>query len=205
MATVLHSSLTTSELHEPKGVSTATSGQVYVANGSGGGTWTTQTPASFGGIGTGAILVADGSDGFTSTTSWPNPTGVAANYVYTSDGLNSGSWVGREENFSTSFEDVSSASTVYVPIPFAGTVKKITTVLEAAVTASDSILTVSNSAAASMGTITVAHTGSASGDVDTLVPASNNVLTDGDFITIASDGASNGPAKLWVTVTVERS
>ena len=34
-----HSTLTDPELHEPKGVATATSGQVYAANGSGSGVW----------------------------------------------------------------------------------------------------------------------------------------------------------------------
>ena len=36
---VTHASLTGAELHESKGVAAATSGQVYVANGSGSGTW----------------------------------------------------------------------------------------------------------------------------------------------------------------------
>ena len=40
MAVIEHSALTTSELHEPKGVASATSGEVYVADGSGSGTWT---------------------------------------------------------------------------------------------------------------------------------------------------------------------
>ncbi|AAG02613.1 gp29 [Roseobacter phage SIO1] len=39
MANVEHSSLTGSALHEPKGTATANSGEVYVANGSGSGTW----------------------------------------------------------------------------------------------------------------------------------------------------------------------
>lgn len=39
MANVEHSSLTGSALHEPKGVASANSGSVYVANGSGSGTW----------------------------------------------------------------------------------------------------------------------------------------------------------------------
>ena len=34
-----HSTLTDPELHEPKGAATATSGQVYAANGSGSGVW----------------------------------------------------------------------------------------------------------------------------------------------------------------------
>jgi len=39
MANVEHSSLTGSALHEPKGVASANSGETYVANGSGSGTW----------------------------------------------------------------------------------------------------------------------------------------------------------------------
>jgi len=40
MATIEHSTLSTGELHEPKGAPTASAGQVYVADGSGSGTWT---------------------------------------------------------------------------------------------------------------------------------------------------------------------
>ena len=40
MATIEHSTLTSSELHEPKGVASATAGEVYVADGSGSGDWT---------------------------------------------------------------------------------------------------------------------------------------------------------------------
>lgn len=36
-----HRNLSGAQLHEPKGVENATSGQVYVANGAGSGTWTT--------------------------------------------------------------------------------------------------------------------------------------------------------------------
>jgi hypothetical protein len=41
MANVSHATLTGSDLHEPKGVATATSGQVYVADGAASGAWTT--------------------------------------------------------------------------------------------------------------------------------------------------------------------
>lgn len=40
MTNIAHASLTGSDLHEPKGISGATSGQVYIANGSGSGAWT---------------------------------------------------------------------------------------------------------------------------------------------------------------------
>lgn len=50
MANVSHASLTGSNLHEPKGVAAAAIGTVYVANGSGSGTWTDVGTASFTGM-----------------------------------------------------------------------------------------------------------------------------------------------------------
>lgn len=41
-----HKDLTGTDLHEPKGVASATSGQVYVADGAGSGVWTTK-PGSY--------------------------------------------------------------------------------------------------------------------------------------------------------------
>lgn len=40
MADIAHSTLTGSDLHEPKGVASATSGQIYIADGAGSGVWT---------------------------------------------------------------------------------------------------------------------------------------------------------------------
>ena len=42
MANVNHSTLTDPFLHEPKGVAAASSGDVYLANGSGSGAWTSR-------------------------------------------------------------------------------------------------------------------------------------------------------------------
>ena len=50
MATVQHSVLTDPNLHEPKGVSTAASGKIYVANGSGSGAWEYPATHAFGEI-----------------------------------------------------------------------------------------------------------------------------------------------------------
>lgn len=44
--TIQHNLITGSDLHEPKGVASATSGLVYVANGSGSGTWATVNTAN---------------------------------------------------------------------------------------------------------------------------------------------------------------
>jgi hypothetical protein len=127
-----------------------------------------------------------------------------AGEVYVADGAGSGDWSARQYTLNALIADVSSAETVYVPIPYSGTVVKVVSVLEGALTVADATVTVSDSSAASMGTLTIAFTSSAAGDVDTLAPASNNTVTDNDFITIATDGGSTDAQRLWLTVVVER-
>lgn len=156
MANVNHSSLTDPYLHEPKGVATATSGDVYVANGSGSGAWTAKQ-----------TLIELSIEGY--------------------------------------LEDVSAVEKVYVPIPFAGTVSKVLTVLEASISSANSIVTVKNSAGSSMGTLTITASGSAAGDIDILTPTSNNTVTTNSFITIESDGGSTNTAKLRFVVVLDRS
>ena len=156
MANVNHSSLTDPLIHEPKGVASASVGKVYVANGSGSGTWTSKE-----------TLVGETLTGY--------------------------------------IDNISASSTVYVPIPFAGTISKVVTVLEAAISSANATITVKNAAAASMGTITVTQSGSAAGDVDTLAPSSNNTVAADSFITIASDGGSTNTATLRFVVVLDRS
>lgn len=148
----LHSTLTDPELHEPKGVAAAASGEVYL-----------------------------------------------------SDGLGSGSWVVPPYAITGIIDDVSTASSIFLAIPYAGTVTKVVTVLAGSLTGADSTVTVKNSAGTSMGTITVAHSGSAAGDIDTLSPVSNNTVTNDTRISIETDGASSGVAKLFITVYVKGS
>lgn len=152
MPTVEHSTLTSSNLHEPKGADTAAAGQVYVANGSGSGAWTSP--------------------------------------IYT---------------ISATIADVSSASTVYVPVPYVGNVLKVVSVLSGAITVANATVTVKDSDGNSMGTITVAYSGSAAGDVDTLTPASNQDVTADDYITIETDGGSTDAASLYFTIVMEKT
>lgn len=67
----LHSALTDPNLHEPKGVSTANAGQVYVADGAGSGAWTDQFPSMTGK--SGYLLTNDGS-----SVSWVASSGIVA-------------------------------------------------------------------------------------------------------------------------------
>lgn len=135
------------------------------------------------------------------------PKGVAAasaGEVYVADGSASGAWTPREYTLSVVIDDVSTADTNYIPVPYSGTVVKVQSVLEGALTGADATITVNNSAASSMGTLTITQAGSAAGDVDTLVPASNNTVTNDDYITIATDGGSTGTQRLWLTIVIER-
>ena len=140
------------------------------------------------------------------------PKGVAAaasGDVYVANGSGSGAWTAKETLIELSLEgyleNVSAIEKVYVPIPFAGTVVKILTVLEAVISSSNSTVTVKNAAGSSMGTLTITASGSAAGDVDTLVPVSNNTVTADSFITIESDGASTNTAKLRFVVVLDRT
>lgn len=148
----LHSALTGTDLHEPKGVAAAAAGKVYL-----------------------------------------------------SDGLGSGSWVVPPYTLTTRLDDVSTASTVYIPIPFAGTVTKVVTVLEGSLTTANATVTVKNAAGSSMGTLTITQSGSAAGDIDTLTPVSNNTVTNDSRISVETDGASDTTRKLFVTIYIQGS
>ena len=81
MADVEHSTLTGNELHEPKGASTALSGQVYVANGAGSGAWKAAGGSVY------------GSTYFTLNT---NATAIASSLTYVT--LDPSTWVESATN-----------------------------------------------------------------------------------------------------------
>lgn len=136
------------------------------------------------------------------------PKGIAtagANEVYLSDGVGSGAWVVPPYTVSMVLADVSTASTIYLPIPFAGTVTKVVTVLAGSLTTANATVTVRNAAGASMGTLTITQAGSAAGDIDVLNPISNNTVTNDSRISIETDGASDTSRNLFVTVYIKGS
>lgn len=143
------------------------------------------------------------------------PKGAAAastGQVYVADGAASGAWqkVGTSEldtaeifninevYLTAVIDDVSTAATVYIPIPTNCTLNKVISVLGGAITVADAIVTVSNHAGTSIGTITVAYTSSAAGDVDTLTASTNNTFTEEQRLRIATDGGSTGAQKLYI-------
>lgn len=84
-----HSTLTGSNLHEPKGVASATSGQVYVANGSGSGAWTSRVQTGFWDYNdvttTGTPITITGGAGFVALTN--DGAGAFTNKTYALAGM----------------------------------------------------------------------------------------------------------------------
>lgn len=68
MATIQHASIPDGQRHEPKGISSATSKQVYVADGSASGAWSKLSPQSLTGVSSngtsGQFVAVDGTGNF---------------------------------------------------------------------------------------------------------------------------------------------
>ena len=98
--------------------------------------------------------------------------------------------------------DVSTPETVYVAIPVTGTIVSIYSVLEGAIATSDATITVATATPATIGALTITASGSAAGDVDSNTSLSNASVTAGDYITVATDGASTNAERVWVYITI---
>lgn len=91
----------------------------------------------------------------------------------------------------------------YVVFDRAGTVKQVYSCIANPVITADNVLTCANNSGSSMGTITVAFTGSAAGDVDSLTPASNNTFTAGQKMSVTSNGAGGNVVPCTITILYE--
>lgn len=146
------------------------------------------------------------------------PKGAAtasANQVYLANGAGSGTWTSVQGGlnqyvFTVHMQDASSATaalnSAYLAIPFACTVTQVYSVAFAAIATTDNVITVSNNAGSSMGTITVAFTGSAIGDVDTITTiTTNNTFTAGQKLGIVSNSGSATVCPMTFTIIVTRT
>lgn len=147
---VQHAALTGAELHEPKGASTASADEVWVADG----------------LGSGAFQKI--------TTDQLDTTIVDIN----------------KRQIALQVENFTAGSTWMLPFTRNTTINKITTVISAATTTSDTTIAITKNSVSSLGSITVAYSGSAAGDIDSLTPASNNTFVNGDFMRIVLSGGS---------------
>ena len=96
-------------------------------------------------------------------------------------------------------QDVSTAGQIFVVAPWAGTLLKVYSVLNGVISGGDAVLTVKDNGGSSAGTITIANSGSAVGDLDSLEPSSNNVFTAGQKIEVETDGGSTNAVQVDLT------
>jgi len=177
MPTIEHSVLGNAELHEIKGASAATAGQIPTADGAGG--------APF------AAPVVDASDG-------------SAGEVAVANGAGDVAWSPRFYTITGKIADIGTPGQEYIAIPYSGNVVSVVGVLGAAITGADETITIKDNAGNAMGAITVANAASAAGDIDTVAPASNQDVTDNDWIEVETAGSSTGPAPWSFTLVIER-
>jgi hypothetical protein len=100
---------------------------------------------------------------------------------------------------------VSTASSTFVPVPDGGKIIKIITALQGAITSANAAISFEiDGTAITGGGITVAHSGSAAGTVDSAEPTAANRVEEDGTIEMITDGASSGAKKLCVTFVVRR-
>jgi len=93
--------------------------------------------------------------------------------------------------------DISTASVSYAPVPFGGIIVDAFCTISAAVTSADSVVTVKvikSGTTTTIGTITVAYSGSAAGSTFTMTVTGSEKarsVNRGDTIVFDSDGASS--------------
>ena len=164
--TVNHKDLTTTALHEPKGAHSASASNVYVANGSGSGTWQKISTSEIG-------------------TSFKNTNKIILNLC---------------------IDDISTATSYFIVSPIAGDIEKMFSVIDQAIASTNTTLTAEIAGTAvTNGAITIAHSGSAAGTVDSATPSGQKTLTAGQPIEIVCGGqtnTSNARAHLSIVVDV---
>jgi len=102
-------------------------------------------------------------------------------------------------------EDISTASSTFVAVPDGGKIIKIITALQGAISGGNAAITFEiGGTAVTNGGITVAHSGSAAGDVDSSVPTAANEVAEDGTIEMITDGGSTGAKKLLVTFVIRR-
>lgn len=101
--------------------------------------------------------------------------------------------------------DVSTAGQIYIPVPDGGTIVKAFSVIDGAISGADAGLTLKiGGTAVTGGTITIANSGSAAGDVDTCEPTAARSVDEGGSIEVETDGASTGTVKAGICIVVRR-
>jgi hypothetical protein len=102
--------------------------------------------------------------------------------------------------------DVSTAASVWVVSPYAGTIVGISSVIDGTIATAPAVLTAKiATVSVTDGVISILDTSSAAGDVDTVTPTAANVVTAGQAIEVATSGASTNTVIATISITIRRS
>jgi hypothetical protein len=102
--------------------------------------------------------------------------------------------------------DGSAEATYYLVAPHAGTISKIYSVIDGAVSTADITITGKiGSTAITNGAITIATASSAAGDVDSCTPTAENVITAGAAMNfVVTGGGAGGSPRIHLVVVITR-
>lgn len=102
--------------------------------------------------------------------------------------------------------NISSGASSWVLSPVAGKITNVWTVIDGAITDVNAAITFELGGAAITGAgITIAHSGSGAGVVDSSTPTALNTVAAGGAIEIITDGGSTGAAKAVVLIEITPS
>lgn len=98
-------------------------------------------------------------------------------------------------------EDIGGTNSAYVVAPFTGTLTGVYTTINQAIATADAVLTISiGGVSTTPSTVTIAYSGSAAGDVDSVTLTNNNTVVPGSVIKILSDGGTSTAANAYCTL-----
>lgn len=140
------------------------------------------------------------------------PKGAAsatAGQVYVADGAGSGDWTDQviADYLCLDIADGSAETSYYLVVPNAGTISKITTVIDDVVSTADITITASIAGiAVTAGVITIAQSGSAAGTVDSCSPAALNIVAADDVIKfLVTGGGAGGAPRIHLLCEITRA
>jgi trimeric autotransporter adhesin len=100
-------------------------------------------------------------------------------------------------------DNISTASSCFVVAPKAGTISKITSIIDGTINGGDAVITAKVNGGTSIEpALTIAFTGSAVADIDTIIPTLNNDITAGQYIQLTTNAESSGHVKAVFTIEI---
>ena len=101
-------------------------------------------------------------------------------------------------------DDISTASSCFVVAPKAGTLTKVTSVINGTIATNNAVITVNINGGSFdiQNELTIAHSGSNAGDKDSMIPNNNNTVGVGDYIKLTTNGLSTNTVKAVFTLEI---